>query len=419
MPLVQAKCTNCGAALNVDDSKEAMVCQFCGEAFIVEKAINNYNITNNIQASVVNIYGGTSDFEIQAGELIKYTGASVNVTIPDTVKIIGKGAFQSLSIESVVIPNSVTHIGSYAFSYCTNLKEIAIPNSVTSIGDCAFDGTPWLEFQRKENPLVIVNNTLIDGHNCTGEINIPESVTIIGFEAFNNCTSITSINIQNNNLEYIRDKAFSNCTNLLSVTIPRSVKYIGEEAFKKCSSLTNITIPNRVTTINKSTFEECRSLKSVTIPNGVTIIGVEAFRSCISLKSVTIPNSVTTIGFRAFYDCKVLTSASIPETATVACDAFDGCSIKKSEGCYVATCVYGSYNCPQVWTLRRYRDNTLAKTWYGRAFIHTYYAVSPTIVKWFGNTKWFKKMWKGKLDRMVADLQSKGVESTPYIDKNW
>lgn len=92
---------------------------------------------------------------------------------------------------------------------------------------------------------------------------------------------------------------------------------------------------------------------------------------------------------------------------------------KSGGGCYVATCVYGSYDCPQVWTLRRYRDYTLAETWYGRAFIRIYYAISPTIVKLFGNTKWFKKMWKGKLDRMVAELQSKGVENTPYNDREW
>ena len=88
-------------------------------------------------------------------------------------------------------------------------------------------------------------------------------------------------------------------------------------------------------------------------------------------------------------------------------------------GCYVATAVYGSYDCPEVWTLRRYRDSTLSETWYGRTFIRTYYAVSPTLVKWFGHTAWFKNMWKGKLDRMVADLQRNGVESTPYEDRNW
>ena len=91
----------------------------------------------------------------------------------------------------------------------------------------------------------------------------------------------------------------------------------------------------------------------------------------------------------------------------------------KSGGCYVATCIYGSYDCPQVWTLRRFRDNTLAETMFGRAFIHTYYAISPTLVKWFGNTSWFKKMWKVPLDRMVSVLQKNGFEDTPYKDKNW
>jgi len=90
-----------------------------------------------------------------------------------------------------------------------------------------------------------------------------------------------------------------------------------------------------------------------------------------------------------------------------------------NNGCYVATAVYGSYDCPQVWTLRRYRDYTLAETWHGRAFIKTYYAISPTLVKWFGHTEWFKKMWRGKLDRMVENLQSNGIESTPYEDRRW
>ena len=92
---------------------------------------------------------------------------------------------------------------------------------------------------------------------------------------------------------------------------------------------------------------------------------------------------------------------------------------QSSGGCYVATAVYGSYDCPQVWTLRRYRDYTLAETWYGRAFIKTYYAISPTIVKWFGHTEWFRKMWKDKLDRMIANLNAEGVEDTPYEDKEW
>lgn len=112
-------------------------------------------------------------------------------------------------------------------------------------------------------------------------------------------------------------------------------------------------------------------------------------------------------------------SYTAPQESTAAPQENTGAPQESTGGCYVATAVYGSYDCPQVWTLRRFRDYTLAETWYGRAFIRMYYAVSPTFVEWFGHTKWFKKMWKGKLDRMVENLKADGVEDTPYTDKNW
>lgn len=96
--------------------------------------------------------------------------------------------------------------------------------------------------------------------------------------------------------------------------------------------------------------------------------------------------------------------------------SYDGVRINNG-GCYVATCVYGSYDCPEVWTLRRFRDYTLDETWYGRAFIKTYYAISPTLVQMFGGTQWFKKMWKKRLDKMVKKLNDKGFDNTKYIDK--
>ncbi len=92
MPFVLAKCTNCGANLEVDASKEAAVCPACGSAFVVEKAINNYTVNNtqNITDSVVNIYGiGRSDFVIRAGMLQRYDGEATEVVIPDNVRIIG------------------------------------------------------------------------------------------------------------------------------------------------------------------------------------------------------------------------------------------------------------------------------------------------------------------------------------------
>lgn len=85
--------------------------------------------------------------------------------------------------------------------------------------------------------------------------------------------------------------------------------------------------------------------------------------------------------------------------------------------CYVATAVYGSYDCPEVWTLRRFRDFTLNETWYGRLFIRVYYAISPTFVKHFGNVKVFKSQGKRILDKWVVRLNNKGYTNTPYKDK--
>ena len=110
-------------------------------------------------------------------------------------------------------------------------------------------------------------------------------------------------------------------------------------------------------------------------------------------------------------------------TATLLC-ALEGTPIRKTmqvnvekiKGCYVATAVYGSYDCPEVWMLRRYRDQFLDAHWFGKLFIKAYYAVSPTAVKLFGKTKWFNAAWRNILDRKVRKLKAKGYQDTPYND---
>lgn len=88
-----------------------------------------------------------------------------------------------------------------------------------------------------------------------------------------------------------------------------------------------------------------------------------------------------------------------------------------SGGCYIATAVYGSYDCPQVWTLRRFRDFFLAKKWYGRAFIKFYYAVSPTVVRFFGDTNVFQSYFRKRLDKFVSELKDHGYGDKPYYDR--
>ena len=90
--------------------------------------------------------------------------------------------------------------------------------------------------------------------------------------------------------------------------------------------------------------------------------------------------------------------------------------IRKAEGCYIATCVYGSYDCPNVWVLRRFRDYKLSHSAPGRLFIRGYYAISPVLVKHFGSEEWFRKMWAGILDPCVGLLRRKGYSDKKYED---
>lgn len=90
---------------------------------------------------------------------------------------------------------------------------------------------------------------------------------------------------------------------------------------------------------------------------------------------------------------------------------------KKRRGCYIATAVYGSYDCPQVWVLRRFRDQILEKYGWGRAFIRFYYAVSPKMAVYFGKNRLLRKNGRHLLDRLVKILEKRGMENTPYQDE--
>ncbi len=351
------------------------------------------------------------------------------------VTSIGYEAFRYCSsLTSVNIPNSVTSIGGWAFAYCDALTSVTIPNSVTSIGNYAFynagvDASVIIDsVAYKVSPATIPDSyyaTLTDNsyrisgyglitfhigdstyapteamvYGCyqsrSGHVDILSSiefagntypVTSIYYEAFYNCSGLTSIVIPNS-VTYIGSEAFENCSGLTSITLPENITFIGYDAFYNAGvnpsviidSVTYLVVPATIPesyyanltdygypisgyglitfNIGDSTYasteamvydcEQNRSghvdiLSSIEVGENtypVTSIGgtyygywgdiesYDAFSYCSSITSVNIPNSITSIGNSAFSGCSGLTSVTIPNSVTSIGDyAFSDCS---------------------------------------------------------------------------------------------
>ena len=169
--------------------------------------------------------------------------------------------FYGRHVKKVTVPDGVQAlVGS--FENCIFLEEVVLPDTLSSIGDWAFNGCRSLT-----------------------SITIPDGVTYIDNRAFSYCSSLTSITIPDG-VTFIGDYAFCGCDSLTSIAIPDSVTFIGDEAFYGCDSLTSIAIPDSVTFIGDWAFFDCGGLTSITIPDSITSIGEGAFRYCDSLTTV-------------------------------------------------------------------------------------------------------------------------------------
>ena len=197
-------------------------------------------------------------------------------------------------------------------------------------------------------PNVIILTDTFNGCTSLNNVELNDSLIMIGLDAFRSCSSLEQIQLPSklqtigkfafaysglknivipDSVTDIQERAFGRMPALESVQLGKGITKINLETFTECPLLTNVIIPNTVTDIGNNAFRDCTGLTSVTIPNSVTIIGNDAFSGCTGLTSITIPNNVTRININAFYDCTGLTSVVFKGTpTTLGITAFSGCT---------------------------------------------------------------------------------------------
>ncbi|MGN0517245.1 MAG: leucine-rich repeat protein [Acutalibacteraceae bacterium] len=284
--------------VNAFDTKKTLTV-YCYKNSCTER----YAQSNNINYKC---FTPASDFKYTVDEATKtaiitgYPGTGAEVIIPPSidgysVTGIDNSAFNCCEIiTSVILPSSITKIGSWAFNYCKSLKRIDVfgdSNYYTSIDGVLFT---------KDKKTIVRYPCAKEGK----EYIIPSGVKKIYDSCFND-TSLVSITIPYG-VTNIGSGAFLYSDSLTSINLPTSLKNIGDSAFLYCKSLTSIDIPKSVTSIGHSAFAST-GLTSITIPDSVTSIETSVFAFCKDLESVTIPDSVTSISEWAFYESYYVT----------------------------------------------------------------------------------------------------------------
>ena len=259
-------------------------------------------------------------------------------------------AFMGRDITSIVLPESVKRIGSYAFSQCRSLGSVVLPKGGVDIRSYAFANCSSL------NSIIFPEGEVTVGERafvyCSGltSVTISENVNLLaGGNVFYGCDNLERVKIY---CEHVDDWFRSNET-IKEVVLGEQVVTIGEYAFYECTGLSTVVIPEdaRLTTIGKGAFEYCQSLPSIYIPRRVTDIGWFAFDGCSNLERVTmnctvvgswfdgsetikefiLGDDVEVIGSSAFYDCAGLTSIVIPRgVKSIGGSAFSECENLRS-----------------------------------------------------------------------------------------
>ncbi|MGN0631585.1 MAG: leucine-rich repeat domain-containing protein [Ruminococcus sp.] len=319
----------------------------------------NYTISEEGTAVITNCFQNATECTVPE----EIDGAPVT-------KIADSAFSECYFLETLTIPDSVKIIGRQAFSACSQLKTIKLPKEVEKMGAGAFDGCAVLE--SVVMPKGITELPEASFYECTGlkTVTLQEGLEIIGSESFYGCTSLSEI-VFPSSLTSINDYAFQDCQSLKKIIFPENVQNLGKYIFQGCKSLEaietdennpmfmdkdgvlftkdgvtlirypqakkndsfavpegcsqlaagsftdavhlkNIDMGN-ATTYGMDVFFRCTALESIALPEGTTDISPSMFAYCSSMKSISFPSTLKNIGDYAFYTCAALTEVTVPE----------------------------------------------------------------------------------------------------------
>lgn len=265
----------------------------------------------------------------------------IGVTISGKLTSVGSSMFKNCrALETFTLAEGNTKTGSSTFQGCVSLTTVNLPSTLTEIGNSAFAyfeddndeifGCTSLKQITIPEKVTKIGTNAFQGSGLT-EIKIPASLTSSGKYAFAECKDLTSVVFEDtetnpSKLTKTGGYSFDGCTALTKVELPKSLTELGQRDFNGCTALESIVIPDSVKKLGTSVFEACTSLVNVTLPKSLTEIGTSAFEGCTALASLTIPEGVTKIGNYAFSGSG-LTGIIIPDSVTnIGNFAFENCA---------------------------------------------------------------------------------------------
>ena len=284
-----------------------------------------------------NAFPWTACSTIQFGKSVRSIGERAflecrnlngDLTLPDSVQIVGDRAFAGCTglTGTLTLGSSLQTIGAGAFYDCSFSGNLVIPDSVTSIGRYAFYSRPYLR-PETQGTLTLGRNLRTIGESAfcesryTGSLTIPDSVVEIGERAFCDCGNLNGTLTLGKNLRTIGKEAFSGCAFTGSLTIPEGITEIADGTFSSSRSngmfTGTLTLPSTLKTIGAEAFAYTDFSGELLIPDGVTSIGTHAFKECDGFGGIlSLPDSIKTVGERAFYLCKGFTGLKLSASLT-------------------------------------------------------------------------------------------------------